>query len=192
MTTAASEADTLFSLEDLELAEKESASTGGRFLNPSKIQGEVRIRTIGKGIQGWGTWVEKEGFENGVPMRFEKKPAEPPANRRINKDGQPAPMKFFMAMPVWNYEAGEIQILELTQKSLQKSLLGYIADKEDWGNPNEFDIKISRKGESLQTEYTLKAVSKKPVAKEIVEAYEEAGVNIRALYDGEDPFAKAS
>lgn len=191
MTTAAIESD-LFSIEDLEVAEKESASSGGRFLNPSSIQGEVRIRTIGRGIQGWSTWVEKEGMEKGVPMRFEKKPAEPPANRRLNKDGQPAAMKFFMAMPVWNYELGEIQILELTQKSLQKALLSYISDKKDWGNPNDFDLKISRKGEGLKTEYDLKAVSKKPVAQEIVDAYEEAGVNIRALYDGEDPFAKAS
>ena len=69
--------------------------------------------------------------------------------------------------------------------------MGYIADGDNWGDPNGYDIKISRKGEGLQTEYALKPMPPKPPTKESADAFAEMACDLTKMFDGEDPFADA-
>lgn len=159
-------------------------STTGRYINPSKIDGEIRVRFFGEGISGYEAW----NTEN-RPERWETKPSELPGNIRKNEDGRD-PLKRFIAATVWDYDTEEFKVLSLTQKTLISALMHLMTD-EDWGDPLEYDIKISKKGEGMGTEYKLTPCPKKAVATKVMGAYDDLTCNLQAMFDGDDPFAKA-
>lgn len=138
-------------------------------------KGENKFRILSKPIIGWLDW------ENKKPFRFKmnekpEKPVDP------KKD-----IKHFWAMIVWNYIKNEIQILEITQKSIQ-SVIQQLAKDDDWGNPSFYDIKVLKEGDGMDTEYTINPVPHKPVLPEILQAFKNKPCYLEALYQGADPF----
>jgi hypothetical protein len=97
------------------------------------------------------------------------------------------PIKHFWAMVVWSYAKSAVCIWEVTQASIQHAIKNY-ADDADWGNPQEYDLKINKSGDGMGTEYAVIACPAKPCAPEIAEAYIAKPVSLGALYDGKDPF----
>lgn len=173
---------TFLPVDTIEEIAKEAASNG-RYLNPSKLTGEKRLRFVGEGITGHSGWtLDKK------PVRFEQKPEELPPNLAPDMAGRVG-LKRFIAGVVWDYEANDFKILEITQKTLMEILFKYVKDA-DYGDPTNYDIKISKTGEGKNTEYSLIVAPPKPLTKEIAKAYEELNCNLRALFDGEDPFAE--
>lgn len=163
------------------------SSGNGKYINPSKIeQGkELRVRFIGPGITGYSGWtVDKK------PMRFESMPAEVPSNIAPDMSGRVS-LKRFMAGMVYDYTSEEFKILELTQRTLIDQLYKYVKDS-DYGDPLEYDIKLSREGDGKETKYTLVAAPPKPLSKEIAEASTKVTCNLNALYEGADPWAAPS
>ena len=149
--------------------------------NYAKIEkGENRFRILSKPILGWIDW------DNNKPIRCRM--ADKPA-----KAIDPAkPIKHFWAFVVWNYQQEAIQILEITQATIQASIQALAVDS-DWGNPFMYDIKITKTGEKLDTTYVCKPVPHKPVTSEIQEAYMMKGeITLEKLYAGEDPFENGS
>jgi hypothetical protein len=178
----------VFSLVEAAEIQKEVESGGGRYINPSKIQGEKRIRLFGEGITGFETWVTEDGKDK--PMRWESKPSELPDNVRKDDNGN-SQLKRFVSVIAYDYETEDFKVLSLTQKTLIQALMSLIAD-EDWGDCSGYDIKITRKGEGLKTEYTLKPVSKKVPTKELKDAFAELSCDLSKMFDGEDPFGDSS
>ena len=173
----------VFSVTEAEVLAKEVSTSGGRFINPSKIDGEIRIRLFGEGVTGFEGWTN-----DSKPVRWESRPAELPENIRKSDDGKD-PLKRFVAAIAWDYDSSSFKIISLTQKSLIKELMGYIADA-DWGDPAGYDIKITRKGEGLQTEYKMTPCPKKSPTKESADAFAELACDLSKLFDGEDPFGE--
>lgn len=176
MTTA------FLSLDTVDEISKESGNSG-RYINPSKLTGEKRLRFMGTGITGFSSWTTDK-----KPIRWETKPEELPSNLAPDFTGKIS-VKRFIAGLVYDYEDGDFKILEMTQKRLMDQLFKFIKD-EDYGQPNDYDIKISKSGEGKDTQYTLVAAPPKPVSKEVAAAYENVTCNIAALFDGDDPFAE--
>ena len=177
-------------LDELGYEQLEEGLKGGenRFVQVSKIEGEKRLRFIGAAITGLEGWIVGEGDEKDRPIRFEKRPEELPENLRTEK-GKPQ-LKHFLAGVVWDYDSQSLMILSLTQKTLRELLFKFIRD-EDYGDPQGYDIKISREGQGLDTKYGLLASPPKPISKEIKEAWDNEGCKIKlaAIFDDEDPFA---
>ena len=176
-----------FSTEQIEAIDTASAGAGINYVKVSKIEGEERFRLMGTGIVGYEGWIE-DGDKQ-IPIRWEQKPAELPDN--IRKDDKGAPqIKFFMCGVVWDYQLEMFRILSMTQKSLRDQLSKYMRD-DDYGDPTTYDIKISREGEGLNTKYGMLASPPKAVTKEIATGWEERGslINLKALFDNDDPFA---
>lgn len=172
---------------DLELVDEISkeSSSSGRYINPSKLTGEKRLRFMGRGITGFGSWtIDKK------PIRWESKPSELPSNLAPDFTGKIS-VKRFIAGVVYDYEDGDFKILEITQRRLMDQLFKFIKDS-DYGDPSGYDIKISKSGEGKDTEYSLVAAPPKSVTKEIATAYEDLTCNLNALFDGEDPWAEPS
>lgn len=144
-----------------------------------KLQkGENRFRILSRPIIGWEDWKDKK------PLRFRlnEKPEKPV---EANK-----PIKHFWAFVVWNVAEEKIQILEITQVTIQSAIQGFTKD-EDWGNPFDYDIKVKRTGDGMETEYSVTPAPKSPVSKTIKDALEKRGkINLEALFAGEDPFAE--
>jgi hypothetical protein len=162
---------------------KESSGSG-RYINPAKIEGEIRLRFFGAGITGFEAWTD-----DNKPIRWESKPESLPANIRQQEGYQT--LKRFLAGVVYDYASSSFKILQITQKTLMDQLFKYMKD-EDYGDPTNYDIKISRTGEGKKTEYTLVAAPPKAPTKDVQSAYDELTCNLTALYDGDDPFADPS
>lgn len=165
-----------------EIAKESSGS--GRYINPAKIEGEIRLRFFGSGITGFEAWTD-----DNKPVRWETKPEQLPANIR-QQEGYPT-LKRFLAGLVYDYASESFKILQITQKTLMDQLFKFMKD-EDYGDPNQYDIKIGRTGEGKKTEYTLVAAPPKPVSKDIQLVYDNLTCNLNALFDGDDPFAETS
>lgn len=141
------------------------------------VDGENRFRILSQPVLGWEDWIDKKP----VRYRMEDKPAKPhdPAK----------PIKHFWSFIVFNYAAEEIQILHLTQATIRHAIEDLCKDK-DWGHPSGYDIKIVKKGQMVDTSYTINPVPHKPLDDYIVKCFEERRCNLEALYDSADPFAK--
>jgi hypothetical protein len=80
-----------------------------------------------------------------------------------------------------------VQILEITQKGILESLQNLIHN-EDWGDPREYSITVTREGEKLGTKYEVVASPHKPTPKEVLEEYKEMKLNLEALFESKNPF----
>lgn len=137
--------------------------------------GENRFRILSKPIVGWEDWDDKKP----IRFRMNEKPAKP-----INPDKK---IKHFWAFLVWDYKDKAIKILEITQASIQSAITSLTKD-DDWGSPFEYDIKVNKSGQSLDTEYVVNPVPHKPITEEIKSAQAAKPVRLEALFEGEDPF----
>lgn len=151
--------------------------------NYMKFQdGDNRFRILSNPILGWEDWDDERKVYR---YRMLDKPDK---SKSAKKDAR---VKHFWAMVVWNYQAERVQVLSITQSSIQKVLKALAMD-EDWGNPQEYDIVVNKTGEKLDTEYQVTPKPKKPVAKEVSDALKEKTITLEALYDGSDPFDVAN
>jgi hypothetical protein len=85
------------------------------------------------------------------------------------------------------------KIINLNKTTVLKKFLTY-CKAEEYGNPTTYDIRISRTGTGMDTEYELLALPPKAVPKEIATAYaaECANWNLAAMFDGDDPFGESA
>lgn len=152
--------------------------------------GENRFRIMESPILGYELWM------GGKPKRY--KMGEDISMQEVEMadvdkaTGEPRPPKHFWAFVVWNYKTERLQILEITQKTLQKAITALNRDK-DWGNPagdDGYDIVIHKEGQKFDTEYQVNPKPKTGLATEILEAYKNASINTEALFTGDNPFAK--
>jgi hypothetical protein len=143
-----------------------------------KLQdGENRIRILSKPIFGWEDWTLER-----KPVRFEM-------NDKPAKSIDPKkPLKHFWAFIVWNINEEQIQIMQITQATIKSSIEALYKDA-DWGSPFNYDIKINRKGEGIETEYTVNPAPHKAVSQEVLQAFKERPINLEALYVSGDPFS---
>lgn len=171
------------SAADIQEISKETSGFG-RYLNPSKFTEETRLRFFGSGLTGFEAWTVDD-----QPIRWETKPEELPANIKQREGYQT--LKRFLAGVVYDYASDDFKILQLTQKILMEQLFKYIAD-EDYGDPTNYDIKISKKGEGLKTKYTLVAAPPKEVKPALQARFDELKCDLTRLFDNEDPFGSSS
>lgn len=141
-----------------------------------KIQeGENRIRILTKPIMGWEDWLDKK------PVRY-------PLDQKPSKSfDSKKPVRHFWAFIVWNYNDEQIQILNITQATIRNCIEALCKD-EDWGEPFHYDIKIIKKGEGTDTEYTVNPVPKREVASFIKDQFGLKPCNLMSFFTGEDPF----
>jgi hypothetical protein len=155
--------------------EPKSANSNYLRLTP----GQHRIRILSDAIAGWEYWEDTpEGGRKPIRLRLEENPPVEHAEE----------IKKFLAFVIWNYEIEKIQVMEITQASIQRELKAYEKDKE-WGDLKTFDLTIERTGNDKNT--TKYRVSPKPhseLGKEIEKAVKEGLPVLEALFKGENPF----
>jgi hypothetical protein len=150
----------------------EAPQGGGGYMKFQK--GDNKFRIVAKPIIGWLDWKDKKPYR----FKYNEKPEKPMSDQTI---------KHFWAMLVWNYDEQSVQILEITQATIQKSISD-LAKNEDWGAPYNYDLKVNRKGESLATEYSVMPSPKKALPEEVLKAIEEKPCDLEALFFGADPW----
>lgn len=142
-------------------------------------EGENRIRILSRPILGWEDWIDKKP----VRYRMDNKPA-------MSHDPKKA-VRHFWSMIAWNYAMNAIQILHITQSSIQKAI-EVLSKDEDWGAPYGYDIKIYKSGNGVDTEYSVNPTAPKPISQDILDAFNKKPCNLEALYTNADPFAASA
>jgi hypothetical protein len=156
------------------------AASGGNY---AKLEdGPNKYRILSPAVVGFLYW-----NADNKPVRLKEKPEQSPEDIRV-ENGKPDRIKHFWAFAVWSYRENRVQILEITQASIQGPLEDLVLS-EDWGDPTEYDITITKKGQKLDTEYTVQPSPNKPMPVEADKAYRSTKVDLEALYRGADPFA---
>ena len=174
---------------------------GGGYLNPSKIQSGTSARFAlldDQPLEFFEVW--GDGPDGSVkPFRFSEDPTPEDIEaelgeftRRQNRDGTaPEAVKPALAIPVYNHDTKQVQIMQLTQKSIIREL-DSISQMEDYSNLIEWDFVLGKEGNGLNTEYSLRAVPRKkgtdPAIQEAWSEVKKAGFDIPRLLDGTNPF----
>jgi len=137
------------------------------------IKGDNVFRILSNAIVGWIDW------ENKKPIRTREMP-------EVSIDPS-KPAKHFWAFAIWDYREKTIKILEITQSGIQNTILGLHQDA-DWGDPKNYDLKVVRSGDGLETKYEIRSAPPRPINQEVQELYKKTYIQLENLYDGEDPF----
>jgi len=140
------------------------------------LKGDNTFRILAKPVVGWENW------SGGKPVRFRMSDTLPPASDFDNDKH-----KHFWGLVVYNYRDNAVNILQLTQTSVQNEIMA-LAKDSDWGDPMSYDIKVTRTGDGLSTEYTVSPKPHKAISKEVKEAAKTVPVNLDALFTSENPF----
>lgn len=143
--------------------------------------GPNKLRILSEPIFGYEYW-----NKDNKPVRSKEAFTETPTDARLNDEGE-FQQKFFWAFIVWNYKANRMQLLEVTQVSIQRQITDLI-ENADWGDPRGYDLTILKKGEKLNTEYTVQPAPPKEVGVEIHRQYRNYSFDLEALFTGGDPF----
>jgi hypothetical protein len=93
---------------------------------------------------------------------------------------KPEEIKHFWAFVVWNYKEEKVQILEVTQKGIQKKLESLFNDA-DWGSPRNYDLVVTKSGEGMDTRYEVMPKVPKAIDEGIVKLYEDMHITLEAL-----------
>ena len=177
-----------------------STGSGGGYLQLSKLPdgGSVRFALLSdEPLEGYECWGQYNGQSK--PFRFPEEPTPEDVSVELGdfepREGRGGPgtvdVKFFIAVPVYNYESGKVQVLQITQKSILKEI-DQISQMEDYADILAWDFTISKKGSGLLTEYTVRPVPRKKGAQEHIDAAwleaKSEGFDITRLMTGGNPF----
>lgn len=139
--------------------------------------GTTRFRVISKPIMGTLGWDNEN-----KPHRFRM-------GEKINASDFREKPKHFWALIAWNYDLERPQILEITQQTVITAITELNNDS-DWGAPWNYDLKVTRKGQKLETEYSVNPSPKKKISQDIRDAVADWEIDLELLFDGDDPFVK--
>lgn len=148
-------------------------------------QGANRFRILSPAITGYEYWNVLN-----KPVRQKEQFNVIPLDIKIKDDGTYSAIKHFWAFAVWNYQENMVQILEITQSSIQSAMKIKIDNRE--GNASENDFIITRTGTGFDTEYDVDVANPSPIPTDAVVAYKAKPINLEALFGGGDPFKASS
>ena len=179
------------------------SNSGGGYLSLSKLPdgGSVRFALLSdEPLEFYESWGSTNGTNK--PFRFDFEPTYEDVVAEMGefepREGRGGPgtadIKFAIAVPIYSYESGKVQVLQITQKSILKEL-DAISQLEDYSNLLEWDMTISKKGTGLNTEYSVRPMPRKKGSQEFIDAaWIEAkaeGFDISRLLQGANPFKPA-
>ena len=173
----------------------------GGYMTASKLgDGEhYRIAIVSESpLEYWTVWGESEEGQK-KPFRFAAEPSAADIEaelgdfrQRSNYEGTGLePPKFGLSFFAYDYSDQKVKCFEITQKTLIKKL-DEISQDEDYSDLHAWDLKITRSGLKMSTEYgILPSPRKKGSDEEIKAAWDaaqEAGYDLSQLLVGGNPF----
>lgn len=143
--------------------------------------GENTFRIVSEAIVGYEYW-----NNDNKPVRSREEFESTP-DIRVEKDGTQSKIKHFWAFLVWNYEAQKVQIMEITQATIQGALKA-LENNKKWGDTKDYDITIVREGSGFDTTYQVTPNPKEELEEAGKIKVANAKIRLEALYEGNDPF----
>lgn len=155
--------------------------------NYMKLQtGDNRFRALGPAIVGNEFWLMENGNRRVVRRRVDEVIDQD--ELQVDQHGKRERVKHFWAFPVWNYSAKQVQVLEITQRTIQDAIRA-LAESSDWGEPTQYDLIVKKQGSNLDTEYAVMPTPKTATPPDAIGEFQKLHPNLDALFVGGDPFA---
>ena len=163
-------------------------STTGGWLQPEagethKIRIMATMSNPAQGVLCWEAWANKQ------PLR------QPYSTKGFDicqgYDDNKKP-KHSWIFQVYHYDSESAMIWAVPQRGIQEELRAYTMDS-DWGDPRNYDLKISREGTALDTKWRLVTGSNKSAPSEkMFGIMEEARIDVSQVFAkdgfGDNPF----
>lgn len=151
------------------------------------VEGSNNIRILSKPLIGKLYWVSPEGVvrERGRGEKGDK-PYRVNYKTKLPDNVLDLHVKEFWMMQIWDYKAGCLKVLELTQASILNSLNEFVKD-EKWGDPRAYDINLKREGSGIETKYFVMPSPPTILAPEIKDALMESTIDLESFLTS-DPF----
>lgn len=141
-------------------------------------QGANKFRSLTDVTLGYEYW-----NADGKPVRMKEMPESKPEDLRINDDGTLSAIKHFWAFLVLDREDNEIKLLMVNQTGIMGQINDLLTNP-DWGDPKDYDLTVTRKGEKLETKYSVQPSPKKKITKDELKLVEDTDVDIEKLVFG--------
>lgn len=144
------------------------------------ISGRTQLRVLDAPIffqETWNAGADGKRLPSRLPLGAQFQPQD------IGPDG----VRTCMAVKVYNYNEGSIQIWQVSQKTILKAMKEYSQNPE-YGSPKNYDLIISKQGQALLTKYGVVANPPKPVNEAIAKLDKETPVALSNLLVNADPF----
>ncbi len=145
-------------------------------------KGTNKFRILSPAITGYEYWNVLN-----KPIRSKRQFDVMPNDIKVNDDSAYSQIKHFWAFVVWNYEENTVQVLEITQATIQRAMKIKIDNRG--GDAMGYDFIITRTGEGLTTDYDIDTGKEEPVTSDAITEYHAKKINLEALFDGSDPFS---
>ena len=100
--------------------------------------------------------------------------------------------KHFWSLVAWDYALRKLKIWHITQKTIKDALTA-LTKSNDWGDPVNYDLRVTRTGEGMKTKWGISPVP--PVAPpptEAIELLQSSPIRLERLLTGDDPFSSES
>lgn len=150
------------------------------------VEGNNEIRILSKPLIGKMWWVSPEGEVRG---RNEGKEGDRPIRvdyrTKLPKNVPENCTKEFWILKVWDYNAGALKVLELTQQTIIRAINELISS-DKWGDPREYDINIKREGSGIDTKYYVMPSPPSPTDAVILTVFSENKTDLNALLSNID------
>ena len=181
-----------------------NTNTGG-YMTASKLgDGEsYRVAIVSENpLEYFTVWGETEEGQK-KPFRFTDEPSEADIKaelgdfkQRMNYEGTALEKpKFAMSFFVYDYADSKIKVFEVGQKTLIGAL-DKLSQDEDYADLHAWDLKFSRKGTKMATEYSVLPSPRKSGSQEEIDsawsAAQEQGYDLQQLLVGGNPFGSGS
>jgi len=144
-------------------------------------EGKNKFRILSSAIIGWEYWTN-----DNKPVRLKEYPQEKPADVKL-EDNNSYSIKHFWAFIVLDRKDAKVKIMEITQASIMRAIEDLVQN-EDWGDPKQYDITITRSGAGMETRYTVQPSPNKELTKEEKSLVARTEIDLEALYAGSNPF----
>lgn len=145
-------------------------------------EGTTKFRILSKkAVTGYVYWNNQN-----KPVRVKEQPkTDRPEGIRFDDKGKPEKIKHFWVVVVYDYGSESVAILEITQATIQRAIHALFQDS-DWGHPNGYDIKVTRSGSGIDTDYQVSPVPHKQFNYALASGWEE--IDLDSLFQSADPF----
>lgn len=149
-------------------------------------EGENTFRVVSHAVIGYEYWTDIAGKRtpNRVKL-YEELPKE--VQNAVDYQKQ---AKHFWSFVVVNKTNNEIQILQLTQKTVMQQIQGLVGSK-NWGDPREYDIVITKEktgSEAYDVKYSVTPGPKEKLDEGVKALVAAMEIDLGKLFTNEDPF----
>lgn len=148
-----------------------------------KEEGSYLLRILTKKEDVLAYWVDFSQKEDGTfskniyPYQEDgNKPSEASKEAKLN-----------WALAIFNKDTNQVQIWEISQKSIKNFLLSIVRGKIK-NDYTKFDIQITKTGKGLDTEYSLLTGDTESLNTEELDIINNTKYNLKAMEKGENPF----